>query len=87
MLNLTEEFAAASSKIAASIGEVSTASEGVAAVEEAAASSQDISDNITETAKAQEGVAQTVQAQAQMAAKRSSLAAEFKLQKIFGVQR
>ncbi|QNB45644.1 hypothetical protein BR63_04565 [Thermanaerosceptrum fracticalcis] len=61
---LTEEFAAAASQIASSIGEVNTAIEGVAAAIEEATSSQEIANNVTKTAKALEGVAQTAQAQA-----------------------
>ena len=77
---LTEEFAVAASRIAASMGEVNAAIEGVAAtIEEATASSQEISNSANESAMALEGVAQTAQAQAQMAEKLSSLVARFKI--------
>ncbi|MBO8138646.1 MAG: hypothetical protein H0Z40_11035 [Desulfotomaculum sp.] len=75
---MSEEFAAAASQIASSIGEVNTAFEGVvAAIEEATAFSQEINSNATEKAKALEEVART--AQAEMAEKLSSLVARFKV--------
>ncbi|SHH14203.1 methyl-accepting chemotaxis sensory transducer with Cache sensor [Thermosyntropha lipolytica DSM 11003] len=78
--NLMEEFAAAASYIASSIGEVNKAIEGVAAaIEEATASSQEISNNAAETGKALEEVARTAQAQAEMAEKLSLLVGRFKI--------
>ena len=77
---LTNEFAAAATKITSSIESIGNAIEGVSAtVEEISASSQEISSSSLESTKAMEEVAKRAQSQAELAEGLNSMVERFKV--------